>query len=99
MINGSNANANKGRKLSEEHKQLLRERFSGENNPNYGKHTSEETKAILREKLSGKNSPNYGKEFSEETKQKMRDNMAMINPIDFVILLVCKYLFSSSFSL
>ena len=47
--------AQKGKTLSEEHKQKIAKSMTGENNPNYGK----------------KITPNYGKKFSEEHKQKI----------------------------
>ena len=42
--------AHKGKKLSETHIQMLKERFSGKGNPNYGKKTSKETKQKISDK-------------------------------------------------
>lgn len=45
---------NKGRKHTEEWKQALREKNSGENNPFYGKKHNDETKSAIGKKNSGK---------------------------------------------
>ena len=63
-----------GKHHSQQQKQLLSERFSGENNPRYGKEVSLETREkiskSLKGKYSGENSPNFGKHLSNETKKK-----------------------------
>ena len=59
-------------KHSEETKQKLHERMSGESNPFYGKHHSEEVKKKLSQlnaERTGESNPFYGKHHSEETKQ------------------------------
>ena len=61
-------------KMSEETKEKLREKFSGENNPFYGKHHTEESIQKIKEHLpnkEGKNNPFYGKHHTEESKQKI----------------------------
>lgn len=60
-----------GHKVSEEHRQILRERMSGVNNPMYGhKYTYEERKKI-GDGQRGEKHWNYGKHWSEEVKQKI----------------------------
>ena len=51
---------------TEEHKEWLRERFSGEGNPMYGKPVPDEVRKKLSEALKGR-------EFSEETIKKMKE--------------------------
>ncbi|MEK6844622.1 MAG: NUMOD3 domain-containing DNA-binding protein [Nanoarchaeota archaeon] len=69
--------ANKGKKLTEEHKQKIKESHKGMQ----GQKHSEETKQKIREKAierlkNPENTSMYGKKHSEETRQKMRDNHA-----------------------
>lgn len=60
----------RGRKVSEETKQKLRELNSGENNPNYGKNLSEITKRKISDSNSGENHWHYGRPCTEEEKLK-----------------------------
>lgn len=64
----------KGRILSEEHKNKIREALEGERNPFYGKHHSEETKALLREKNS-----KYKGELSRASKKVVCDNKIFVS--------------------
>ena len=76
--------ANKGRQLSEEHKQKLSESHKGKqlseehkqklSESHKGTHLSEEHKQKISESLKGENSPLYGKHHSEETKKKMSES-------------------------
>lgn len=52
-----------GKHHTEEHKQQMSDRFSGENNPNYGKHTSDEVKQRWLDsgRNTGEKNGNYGK--------------------------------------
>jgi hypothetical protein len=73
VFNGKN---NKGRKHTEEWKQNLREKNSGENNPFYGKQHCSETK----EKIS-KSNKSKGRKHTEEWKQNLREkNSGENNP-------------------
>ena len=75
--------ANKGRQLSEEHKQKLSESHKGKqlseehkqklSESHKGTHLSEEHKQKISESLKGENSPLYGKKLSEEHKQKLSE--------------------------
>jgi group I intron endonuclease len=60
----------RGRKVSEETKQKLRELNTGKNNPNYGKKISEEHKKILSESKKGEKHWHYGRPCTEEEKLK-----------------------------
>ena len=83
---GQTNNSMKGRKLSEETKQKMRETKIGEKNPMYGvglygekngmygKHLSDEAREKLRQKFSGEGNPNYGKPMSEEQKKKISES-------------------------
>ena len=82
------SNALKGRRLSEDHIQKLRDRRpseetrrklsesrKGEKNHNWGKHFSEETKQKMSEAKKGEKNPQWGKPLSEETKQKISESL------------------------
>ena len=60
---------------TEEHKEWLRERFSGEGNPMYGKPVPDEVRKKLSEALKGR-------EFSEETIKKMKEKTLKENRRD-----------------
>jgi len=65
----------KGKKLSEETKQHLREINTGENNPNYGKKRSEKTKRKQSEAKKGKT---YEDLFGKEESLKLRKRLSEI---------------------
>lgn len=65
--------ASKGRKHSEETKELLREINSGENGYWYGKKQTDEAKKKISEANSGENAYWYGKHHTEETKKKISE--------------------------
>lgn len=83
---GNTQNSMQGKKLSEEHKQKIRESKIGEKNPMYGvslfgkkngmygKHYNEEWKQKRKEMFSGDNAPMYGKHHTEEAKKKMSES-------------------------
>ena len=58
-------------KMTEEHKQKIKEANSGENHPFYGKHLSDEHKANISKATSGENNNFYGKHHSIESKNKI----------------------------
>lgn len=67
---------NRGKpKHTEEHKQALRERWSGDENPSRGKKLSAEQRAKMSAAhvglFSGEKNPNYGKAMSDEQKAKI----------------------------
>lgn len=78
-----NSESQKGKKLSEEHKQKIREGNIGVKRSeetkkrlslaNRGRKHTEETKQKMRELHIGKNNWNYGKHHSEETKRKISE--------------------------
>ena len=82
---GNTQNSMQGKKLSEEHRQKIRESKLGEKNPMYGvrlygekngmygKHHSEEWKQKMREMYSGENSPFYGRHHTDETKKQLSE--------------------------
>ena len=66
----------KGSRHTDEWKEKMSERNSGENNPFYGKGHSQDTKTKMSKNhadFSGKNHPRYGKHVSEETKRKIAE--------------------------
>lgn len=68
---------NSGYKHTQEWKDKMSERMSGENNPFYGEEHSEETKKKMRQNhahLSGKNHPNYGKNFPQISKRMLSNS-------------------------
>ena len=77
-IGESNKKSQKGKSWTESQKEIMSEKFSGENNPFYGKHHSEESKKKISEsrkgKLAGVEHPFYGKHHSEEDLKKMSEN-------------------------
>lgn len=66
----------RGRIVSEETKQKLRELNSGPNNPNWGKMWNEQDRLKLSAALSGEKHHQFGIPISEETKQKIRESLA-----------------------
>lgn len=65
-----------GYKHTEEYKQFMSERMSGENHPLFGTHPSDETRkklseAQLRRNLKGENNPWFGHVYTEEEKQRI----------------------------
>lgn len=54
---------------SEETRQKISKKLSGENHPWYGKPKTKEFKRKQSERMSGKNNPNYGKKHTEEFKR------------------------------
>ena len=76
-------NPNKGKKLSEETKNKMREASKGKKmseeskkknrEAHIGKKLSDKTKKKLREARKGENNPMYGKKHSEESKNKIRE--------------------------
>lgn len=60
----------RGRKHSEETKQLIRYKVSGERNYNYGKTLTDEWKKKISDSVKGEKSPHYGKKQSEERRAK-----------------------------
>lgn len=68
---------NKGKHLSEEQKQHLREIFSGKNSPTYGKHWSKEHNEKIsqsrKNRFIGKDNPFFGKTHTEEAKRRMSE--------------------------
>lgn len=70
--------ANRGRKLTEEHKRKISDGVRGENHPLYGTHPSEETRKKLSEShkgiQAGKNHPMWGKKHSDEAKRQISIN-------------------------
>lgn len=64
---------NKGRKISEEQKQILSSLKRGERNHMYGRHHTEEHKRKLSEANSGENNPFYGKKHTDVSKQKISE--------------------------
>ena len=77
-IGEANKIALKGHYWSEEQKQLMSEKFSGEHNPFFGKHHSEETKQKISQsrkgKCAGEEHHFYGKHHSEESLEKISQN-------------------------
>jgi hypothetical protein len=72
----------KGRKLTDEHKEKLSKAFSGENNPMYGKHlTPEQIEKMLRNKVypTGEDHPSFGKPLSEDQKNKISKTRKSLN--------------------
>lgn len=67
-ICSENGKKSKGRKLTEEHKQKLREASSGERNHFYGKTHSEESINKIREKA-------IGRQWTEESKNKLSNTL------------------------
>jgi len=74
------ARKQRGKSLSDEHKEKLSKALSGENNPMYGKSLSEEHKQKISESLSGENHPFYGCSHTEEAKRKMSESSKGISP-------------------
>ena len=77
-IGQANSIALKGHHWSDEQRQLMSEKFSGEGNPFYGKHHTEKTKQLISEhrknKTIGKNHPFYGKQHTAESLEKISKN-------------------------
>lgn len=69
--------SNKGRGMSDETRQKLREAFGGENHPMYGKHHTQESKDKIRNKK-------LGKHLSEDCKRKMRESHRSEEPTKIV---------------
>jgi group I intron endonuclease len=63
-------------RLSEEHKQKLRDNhadFNGERNPFFGKTHTAEVRSRIAESKRGKPGPNKGRTFSEESRKRMSE--------------------------
>lgn len=77
-IGEANKIALKGSHWSEEHRQIISQKFTGKNNPFYGKKHTEETKQKISEsrkgQCSGENHHFYGKKHTKEELKKMSDN-------------------------
>jgi hypothetical protein len=77
-IGQANKISQKGKKWTVSQKELISNKFSGENNPFYGKHHTEETKKKISEsrtgKCAGSNHPFFGKHHSQNSLQKMSKN-------------------------
>lgn len=77
-IGQSNSIALKGGHWSEEHKQLMSQKMSGEGNPFYGRQHTEETKLKISQnrkgKCAGTEHPFYGKQHTQESLDKMSQN-------------------------
>lgn len=59
-----------GYKHTQEHRDKLKVKYSGENNPMFGKKFSEEEKQLRSERMLGSKNPRYGKVGSENHKSK-----------------------------
>lgn len=77
-IGKANSIALLGNKWSEEHRQLMSNKFKGKGNPFYGKHHTAETKHLIsihrKGKLVGADHPMYGKHHTNEALIKISKN-------------------------